>query len=134
VFIDFTGETCTNCKLNERNVFTRPEVRELFKKYKLVQLYTDKVPDDHYPAKIRSTFKGTARQRADADVNRWFEDQAFGSQQLPLYVLLEPKPDGSITVKKVYDEGKINNVGAFVEFLKSGIGGSAGIATAGFGQ
>lgn len=134
VFVDFTGETCTNCKLNERDVFSRSEVKDLFKQFKLVQLYTDKVPDSHYPAKIRSTLKGTARQRADADVNRWFEDQAFGSQQLPLYVLLEPKPDGSVAVKQVYAEGKINNVGAFVEFLKSGLGSGTGVATARLGH
>ncbi len=49
VFIDFTGETCTNCKLNERNVFSKPEISALFQPYELVQLYTDKVPDKYYP-------------------------------------------------------------------------------------
>src|SRR5207302_1810939 len=38
VFVDFTGVTCTNCKYNERNVFTRGEMRRLFKNYRLVQL------------------------------------------------------------------------------------------------
>ncbi len=117
VFVDFTGETCTNCKLNERSVFIRSDVKELFAKYQLVQLFTDKVPDKYYPSAIRAGFKDTGRQTADADVNRWFEDQAFGTQQLPLYVVLEPR-DGKVFAVGVYDEGKINNVGTFVEFLK----------------
>jgi len=43
VFVDFTGKTCTNCKLNEDSVFSKPEFKELLKKYHLVQLYTDTV-------------------------------------------------------------------------------------------
>ena len=31
VFVDFTGETCSNCRLNEQNVFTQPEIRDLLK-------------------------------------------------------------------------------------------------------
>lgn len=119
VFIDFTGKTCTNCKINERSVFTRPEVKELFKNYRLVQLFTDQVPDELFPASVRSTLKGTERQQADADVNRWFQEQAFGTLQLPLYVVLEPRDDGTIEVRGIYDEGRIINVGNFVEFLRS---------------
>jgi thiol:disulfide interchange protein len=118
VFVDFTGETCTNCKLNERSVFSRPDVKDLFAKFQLVQLFTDKVPDKYYPAAVRAGFKGTARQQADANLNRWFEEQAFGSQQLPLYVVLEPQQEDKIHSVGVYDEGKINNVDEFMRFLK----------------
>src|SRR5262249_11973033 len=45
IFIDFTGETCTNCKINERSVFPKPEIQKLFQQYTLVKMYTDKVPD-----------------------------------------------------------------------------------------
>ncbi len=48
LFVDFTGKTCTNCKLNEKDVFTQPRVRDLLHKYRLVQLYTDVVPQDYY--------------------------------------------------------------------------------------
>jgi thiol:disulfide interchange protein DsbD len=123
VFIDFTGETCTNCKLNERSVFIRPEVKELFKKYQLVQLYTDKVPERHYPAAVRSRFVGTARQTTDAEINRDFQNRVFGSIQLPLYVILKPESGDRVRIVDVYDEGKISNVAAFVEFLKKPVGG-----------
>lgn len=124
VFVDFTGESCTNCKLNERNVFNVPEIEGLFKSYELVRMYTDKVPDDLYPTSIRSQFKGsTAQQRGDAELNRLFQNQAFGTIQLPLYVILKPTVDGPVEVVGVYSEGKINNVGAFAEFLKKPLDG-----------
>lgn len=118
VFVDFTGATCTNCKLNERDVFVRPEVKEQLGKYQLVQLYTDKVPDKLYSSAVRATFKNTDRQTADADVNRWFGDQAFGTLQLPTYAILAPIANGKTQAIAIYDEGKINNVGKFMEFLK----------------
>jgi len=116
VFVDFTGVTCTNCKLNERDVFTKPEVKELFKKYGLVQMYTDTVPEYFY-----EIAPGIDRQDADAAFNLKFEKQAFGEEQLPLYVILRPEPTGKTSVVGVYREGKINNEAGFIEFLKNGL-------------
>ncbi len=119
VFLDFTGETCTNCKINEKNVFTKTEFKELFRPYRLVQLYTDKVPNQYYSPSVRGQFaNSTKRQRADASVNLWFQREAFGTEQLPLYVILEPGLDGTIEVVSQYAEGKINDEGAFAQFLK----------------
>jgi thiol:disulfide interchange protein len=113
VFVDFTGVTCTNCKYNEQTIFTRPEVRELFKQYQLVQMYTDVVPADFYPQKT------TDEQREkDAAANLAFQKRRFQDEQLPLYVILEPQPDGRVQVVGRYDEGKINNVEGFAEFLR----------------
>jgi thiol:disulfide interchange protein DsbD len=128
VFVDFTGETCKNCKLNEREVFTKPDIRELFKPYKLVQMYTDKVPDSLYPPALRATFGGdVTRQRADASANLAFQKAAFNTEQLPLYVILDPAPNGDaskIEVVGIYPEGKISDSSAFAEFLKKPLGDS----------
>jgi thiol:disulfide interchange protein DsbD len=128
VFIDFTGETCKNCKLNEREVFTKPEIRESFKPYKLVQMYTDKVPDSLYPSALREKFAGdVTRQRADAAANLDFQKAAFNTEQLPLYVILDPAPNGDdskINVVDIYPEGKISDASAFGEFLKKPQAGS----------
>jgi hypothetical protein len=94
----------------------KPEVQELFKQYGLVQMYTDTVPAVFYDAD-----PGTQRRDLDADANQKFENDAFGTEQLPLYVILKPEPNGKVTVVGVYDEGKINNEPAFVEFLKNGL-------------
>ena len=41
----------------------------------------------------------------------------FGSEQLPLYVILKPKSDDTIEVVGIYSEGKINDVEGFKKFL-----------------
>jgi thiol:disulfide interchange protein DsbD len=112
VLVDFTGVTCTNCKANERSIFPLPAVKEQMRKYKLVQMYTDDVPADFY------TIPPSLRQRQqEAEANLAFQKRVFGTEQLPLYVILEASPAGKVSVREVYSEGKINNTQAFVEFL-----------------
>ena len=41
VFLNFTGYTCTNCKLMKANMFPRPEISAEMNKFELVELYTD---------------------------------------------------------------------------------------------
>src|SRR5262249_21613726 len=119
VFVDFTGETCTNCKFNEKNIFTKGDIKKLFQPYSLVQMYTDKVPDKYYAAGLRARFgNSTERQINDALVNLAFQRDTFGTEQLPLYVILKPLPDGGIEEVARYDEGKINSETAFAEFLR----------------
>ena len=117
VFIDFTGVTCSNCRLNEREVFVKPAIKDLFKQYSLVQIYTDTVPEYFY-----ESAPGIDRQTADAKmINKAFQKNAFGEEQLPLYVILKPEQNGMTTVVGVYDEGKINDEPKFIEFLKNGL-------------
>jgi hypothetical protein len=106
--------------LNEREVFSRPEIKALFKPFTLVQLYTDEVPDEFYSSELRAQFAGkTNRQQEDArQVNLPFQREVFGTEQLPLYVIMEPLLDGKIRVIDRYDEGKINDVDRFAQFLK----------------
>lgn len=122
VLLDFTGVTCTNCTYNEQNVFTRTAVRDLLRKYTLVQLYTDRVPNHLYPTDERSKLgSGTARQTAEGEANRAFQGQRFNDTQLPLYVILEPLADGGFREVARYNEGKINNPEDFEEFLRYGL-------------
>lgn len=131
VFVDFTGETCTNCKINENTVFRYPEIRDLLQSYQLVKLYTDKVPNHFFSSNLRSQFgSNTDRQQDDAQSNLLFQKAAFGTEQLPLYVILEPKADGTISIRGIYDEGKINDETAFTEFLKSPVKAVEGVAQA----
>jgi thiol:disulfide interchange protein DsbD len=115
IFIDFTGQSCVNCKKNERSVFSKPEIRDLFKDYLIVQLYTDLVPADLYAPSLRSD---TSRQDEDAQTNQQFQQKAFDNLQLPLYAVVEPQGDGKINVLGSYDEGLINNEAAFAAFLR----------------
>jgi len=125
VFIDFTGETCTNCKINEATVFSRKDVKSLLKRYQLVQLYTDKVPNKFYTAEQLNKFGGsTSQQREDAiGKNLVFQREKFNTEQLPLYVIVRPTGNGGFKEVARYDEGKINNDAAFMEFLRKPLRG-----------
>jgi thiol:disulfide interchange protein DsbD len=118
IFIDFTGVTCDNCKINEKSVFTKPEISRLFAPYLFVKMYTDSVPLDYYASDLRSHPDAVARSKEDAKRNSAFSNEAFGSIQLPLYVIIEPQLDGTIRTVGVYDEAKISNETAFADFLK----------------
>jgi thiol:disulfide interchange protein DsbD len=70
VFVDFSGYTCTNCKLMEHNIFTLPAVQQEFKRFVRVRLYTDGGPD---------------KKR-----NQRLAQELGGTLALPLYAILEP--------------------------------------------
>jgi thiol:disulfide interchange protein DsbD len=115
VFIDFTGVRCTNCRYNEQSVFTRADARRLLGQYEVVQLYADEVPAAAY-----LTPPSDADRREEAGINRDFENKKFGLDQLPVYVVLTPQPNGRWAAR-VYPEGKINDVGGFTQFLQAGL-------------
>jgi hypothetical protein len=96
-------------------VFSKANIREAFEPYLVVKLFTDIVPKAYYAPDVNA---GSQRQEADAEVNFEFQRQVFGTAQLPLYVILEPQLDDTVTVIGVYDEGRINNETAFAEFLR----------------
>src|SRR5699024_7260046 len=104
VFVDFTGMLCTNCKLNERNVFTRPEVDAAFAPHVLLKLYTDFVPEG-------------VDQKPDAAGALQLRNQRFETSALPLYALVRPTGDGYEILRKD-EQGLISDVPGFVEFLK----------------
>jgi thiol:disulfide interchange protein DsbD len=104
-------------------VFSKPEIKNLFKQYELVELYTDKIPSRY--------LKDASRQQEYARINQDFQDRAFGTIQLPLYVILEPQPDGKIKVLGQYEEGKINDTEGFIAFLKRPFGENQAHAQAG---
>ena len=112
VLLDFTGVTCTNCKYNEANIFTQAAVKEMFARYDLVQLYTDEVPATVYAAAVPD-----AVRTAEAVANRQFKIDAFGTDQLPLYAVVQPQVSGKVRLLGVYPEGKINDPDKFVRFL-----------------
>ncbi len=104
VFLDFTATTCTNCIYNERNIFIKPEVKNLLRQYVLVHLYTDNVPPEYH-----SSMTGAQYHELQAK---------FGTDQLPLYAIVRPTDKGGYdVVGQPYVEGKINHVAEFTQFL-----------------
>ncbi len=70
LLIDFSGYTCTNCKLMEQRVFTLPAVERELSKFVRVRLYTDGGPDKRRNQRLAQELGGTLA--------------------LPLYVILQP--------------------------------------------
>lgn len=71
VLVDFTGYTCTNCRLNEKTVFPRPEIQKALAGFARVQLYTDGGKDGPRNQKLQQT--------------------KLGDLSLPLYAVIDPK-------------------------------------------
>lgn len=70
IFVDFTGYTCTNCRLMEKNVMGLPDIFPLLRdEFVLVQLYTD--GGDNYKAKQE------------------FQIQRFQTTALPFYAIMD---------------------------------------------
>jgi thiol:disulfide interchange protein DsbD len=96
VFVNFTGNACTNCHWMKANMFPRPEIAPLLKDFILVDLYTD----------------GTD---AASEENAKMEEERYKTVSLPFYVILDPDEHVIATFG-----GSTRDVQQFANFLKSG--------------
>jgi len=99
IFIDFTGFACVNCRLMEKDVFTKSDVHETFKKFVLVQLYTDKKTEPY--------------------ISNQNILKSYGTVANPLYVLL--KSDGTFIAQSGYQTQFRSNGQLFVDFLQKAL-------------
>ena len=95
LFIDFTGVYCANCRVMERRVFPKREVKEQFDKMILARLYVDK--------------KDSLSQ-----VYAQMQFEKYNQATQPYYVVLDPKNETTI----VDTGGYIPN--GFEDFLLEG--------------
>ncbi len=96
IFIDFTGFACTNCRLMEKDVFTKEPVKEMFKKFVLVQLYTDRKEEPY--------------------IGNQNLMKSFGTIANPLYVML--RSDGSYIAQTGFLPKYRGNPADFIAFLQ----------------
>lgn len=106
-----------NCALNERSVFSLPEVKAEFAKYTLLKLYTDAIPKEYYPPDQRSTVSARQR-RQDGMANRPFQQTRFGTAELPLYVVVEPTGNDFKEIARYGAVGVIRDKEDFLSFLR----------------
>jgi len=96
VFVNFTGYTCTNCRVMEGEVFPKPEIAKRINGFVPTELYTDSgKPDDNANAALREKLTGVSTN--------------------PTYVILAPDK----TVLKVFQGLEVSDKD-FVEFLDAG--------------
>lgn len=96
ILIDFTGFTCTNCRWMEQNMFKKPDVQNLLDRMIKVKLFTDRYEEPYLS-------------------NKKFQQEKFGSIELPLYVIM--KPTGEVIATETFTR----DYAEFVNFLKMGL-------------
>lgn len=116
VFVDFTGNGCSNCKEMKATVWTDERVKEIVsKEFILITLTVDertKLPE--YLKVIENGKERTLKTIGD----KWayFQRTKFGTTSQPFYVLLDP--DGKPLAPSY---GHDKDVEKFVEWLNSGV-------------
>lgn len=96
IFVNFTGWTCTNCRMVEGEIFPRQEVMRELDKYIRVELYTDNgTPEDNR--------------------NQELEQKLTGVVTLPVYVIVSP--DGQALRVQ---QGSNFDATQFAAFLRDG--------------
>jgi thiol:disulfide interchange protein DsbD len=118
VLVDFTGVNCANCRQMEREVMTRPEIRELLAKFVTVAQYTD-------IADIGSITPDDRLKLAEEAQLRQYE--MVRDVTTPLYVVLTP--EGRV----VTSAGGYIRADKYATFLKDALGqveGGAKVARA----
>ena len=86
------------------------------KQFELVELYAQY----EVPKEIFFEPPSDNERWDEGQLNRGFKDKLFGTDQLPLYVILIPQADGKWKAR-TYEEGKINDVDGFKKFLQDGL-------------
>ncbi len=96
VFINFTGQTCSNCRVMEKNVFPKSDIAALINQMVPVELYTDRDSDsDRKNAALREQLTNTSTN--------------------PVYVIMTP----DMKVLSVYQGG--TSAEQFKKFLEEGL-------------
>ncbi len=96
MFIDFTGKTCTNCRLMEKTMFERPDVKSIFNEMILVRLWTDFGETKEY--------------------NQELQQRLVGSVALPFYAVI----DAEENVQAAFG-GLERDPEVFKQFLREGL-------------
>lgn len=97
LFIDFTGIYCSNCRLMENEMFTRPEIKAELERFVRARLYTDKAAPE-------------------SQAYQQMQVARYGSAALPFYAIVNPKDESAIATFA----GMTWDSHGFRQFLRSG--------------
>ncbi len=115
IMIDFTGNTCVNCRKMEENVWVDPSIISIINNdYVLVSLYVDdqnELPDDK---KSVSKFDGS---KIETLGERWtdMETNLYKNNTQPLYVLIDA--EGNLLTPQ---RGYTPDISEYKQFLEAG--------------
>ncbi|MCB0738883.1 MAG: thioredoxin family protein, partial [Bacteroidetes bacterium] len=117
IFVDFTGHSCTNCRLMEDNIWVDPKVDKLLRQYVIVSLYVDDRTELPLEEQGKVELNGK-KFKMKTIGNKWthFQITRYQSSSQPYYVLLGP--DEKILSDPV---GQVFDVEKYSEFLQKGL-------------
>jgi thiol:disulfide interchange protein len=98
LFVDFTGQQCTNCRWMESNVFPRPEVVKRLGRMVRAQCFTDGGKEVH-------------------DAQRDLQLERFKTAALPFYAIIDPVDDQVLAVHPDMEK----DLAKYVAFLDAGL-------------
>jgi len=116
IMIDFTGNTCVNCRKMEENVWSDPSIYGIIdNEYVLVSLYVDDQNELPADKQTVSKFDGS---KIETDGDRWtdMETNLYKSNTQPLYVLVDTS--GNILTPQ---RGYTPDISDYKQFLEDGL-------------
>lgn len=116
IMIDFTGNTCVNCRKMEENVWSDPSIYNIIDNdYVLVSLYVDDQNELADNKKTVSKFDGS---KIETDGERWtdMETNIYKSNTQPLYVLIDA--NGNVLTPQ---RGYTPDIADYKQFLEDGL-------------
>lgn len=119
VFIDFTGQACTNCRQMEAAVWSDPQALSmLMNDYIVISLYTD--DQSLLPESEQKVIEVNGKNKRIRTIgNKWslFQIKKFGTTSLPSYFILDN--DGNLLINHSF--GFERDAPKFVQFLQDGL-------------
>lgn len=115
ILVDFTGNSCANCRKMEENVWVEPDVLKYLKEdYVLISLYVD----DSTPLPESEQIPSCTKKKPKTKGNKWgaYQNCKFSANILPYYVLIDANQDTLNT-----PIGFTLDKDAYIDFLQEGL-------------
>jgi cytochrome c biogenesis protein CcdA/thioredoxin-related protein len=116
IMIDFTGNTCVNCRKMEENVWSDPAIFNIINNdYILVSLYVD---DQNELSDDKKTISKFDDSKIETYGDKWtdMETNLYKSNTQPLYILIDA--NGNMLADK---RGYTPDIEQYKQFLESGV-------------
>lgn len=121
LMLDFTGHACVNCRKMEQKVWSDPQIKSMLAEdVVLVSLYVDEKTDLPEEEQITVELTGGRTKKLRNVGNKWaaFQEQRFGVNAQPYYVLLNHDEEMIIEPSNYQDYGTVDK---FKDWLTRGL-------------
>jgi len=121
LMLDFTGHACVNCRKMEQQVWSDPEIKSILSdEVVLVSLYVDEKTELPEEEQVTVELTGGRTKKLRNVGNKWaaFQEQRFGVNAQPYYVLLDHDEKMLVEASNYQDYGEVD---LFKDWLVKGL-------------